>query len=120
MRRWKGFFTAYALTGILLVLVAFILCQTKASVEHMGGILLLIYVIAAFVGGMIFAAQNKSRHYLMGGFFGFLYFLFIYGISAIWNRSLFGMFPTILTTLLVCVMAGMLGGMLCPRRRGEN
>ena len=61
MRRWKGFFTAYALTGILLVLVAFILCQTKASVEHMGGILLLIYAIAAFCGGNDFRGTKQEQ-----------------------------------------------------------
>ncbi|MGN1205694.1 MAG: TIGR04086 family membrane protein [Eubacterium sp.] len=120
MKRFKGFVVAYVLTAILLVLVAFVLYQTKASVEHMGGAILLVYAIAVFVGGMVFAAQRQSRHYLMGGLFGLAYFVIVYGISAIWNRSLSSMFPAMLTTLLVCVLAGMLGGMLGPRKNGEN
>lgn len=120
MKRLKGFVVAYVLTALLLVVVAFVLYQTKASVEHMGGAILLVYAIAAFVGGMVFAAQKDSRHYLMGGLFGLAYFVIIYGVSAIWNKSLSAMFPAILTTLLVCVLAGMLGGMLGPRKKEQS
>ena len=64
MRRFKGFFVSFVLTALLLVVVAFVLYQTKASVEHIGGAILLVYAVAAFVGGMIFSAQKDSRHYL--------------------------------------------------------
>ena len=66
MRRFKGFFVSFVLTALLLVVVAFVLYQTKTSVEHIGGAILLVYAVAAFVGGMIFSAQKDSRHYLMG------------------------------------------------------
>ena len=69
---------------------------------------------------MIFSAQKDSRHYLMGGLFGLAYFGVVYGVSAVWNKSLSTMFPAILTTLLVCVLAGMLGGMLGPRKNKES
>lgn len=120
MRRFKGFFVSFVLTALLLVVVAFVLYQTKASVEHIGGAILLVYAVAAFVGGMIFSAQKDSRHYLMGGLFGLAYFGVIYGVSAVWNKSLSTMFPAILTTLLVCVLAGMLGGMLGPGKNKES
>lgn len=120
MRRFKGFLVSFVLTALLLVVVAFVLYQTKASVEHMGGAILLVYAIASFVGGMIFSAQKDSRHYLMGGLFGLAYFIIIYGVSAVWNKSISVMFPAMLTTLLVCVLAGMLGGMLGPRKNGES
>ena len=120
MRRFKGFFVSFVLTALLLVVVAFVLYQTKASVEHIGGAILLVYAVAAFVGGMIFSAQKDSRHYLMGGLFGLAYFGVVYGVSAVWNKSLSTMFPAMLTTLLVCVLAGMLGGMLGPRKNKES
>ncbi|CDD35953.1 putative uncharacterized protein [Roseburia sp. CAG:309] len=120
MRRLKGFLVSFVLTALLLVVVAFVLYQTKASVEHMGGAILLVYAIASFVGGMIFSAQKDSRHYLMGGLFGLAYFIIIYGVSAVWNKSISAMFPAMLTTLLVCILAGMLGGMLGPRKNGES
>lgn len=120
MRRLKGFLVSFVLTAILLVVVAFVLYQTKAFVEHMGGAILLVYAIASFVGGMIFSAQKDSRHYLMGGLFGLAYFIIIYGVSAVWNKSISAMFPAMLTTLLVCILAGMLGGMLGPRKNGES
>ena len=120
MRRFKGFLVSFVLTALLLVVVAFVLYQTKASVEHMGGAILLVYAIASFVGGMIFYAQKDSRHYLMGGLFGLAYFIIIYGVSAVWNKSISAMFPAMLTTLLVCILAGMLGGMLGPRKNGES
>lgn len=120
MRRLKGFLVSFVLTALLLVVVAFVLYQTKASVEHMGGAILLVYAIDSFVGGMIFSAQKDSRHYLMGGLFGLAYFIIIYGVSAVWNKSISAMFPAMLTTLLVCILAGMLGGMLGPRKNGES
>ena len=120
MRRLKGFFVSFVLTALLLVVVAFELYQTKTSMEHIGGAILLVYAVAAFVGGMIFSAQKDSRHYLMGGLFGLAYFGVVYGVSAVWNKSLSTMFPAILTTLLVCVLAGMLGGMLGPRKNKES
>lgn len=120
MRRLKGFLVSFVLTALLLVVVAFVLYQTKASVEHMGGAILLVYAIASFVGGMIFSAQKDSRHYLMGGLFGLAYFIIIYGVSAVWNKSISAMFPAMLTTFLVCILAGMLGGMLGPRKNGES
>ena len=64
MRRLKGFFVSFVLTALFLVVVAFVLYQTKTSVEHIGGAILLVYAVAAFVGGMIFSAQKDSRHYL--------------------------------------------------------
>ena len=120
MRRFKGFLVSFVLTALLLVVVAFVLYQTKASVEHMGGAILLVYAIASFVGGMIFSAQKDSRHYLMGGLFGLAYFIIIYGVSAVWNKSISAMFPAMLTTLLVCILAGMLGGMRGPRKNRES
>lgn len=74
MRRLKGFFVSFVLTALLLVVVAFVLYQTKTSMEHIGGAILLVYAVAAFVGGMIFSAQKDSRHYLMGGLFGLAIF----------------------------------------------
>ena len=88
MRRLKGFFVSFVLTALLLVVVAFVLYQTKTSMEHIGGAILLVYAVAAFVGGMIFSAQKDSRHYLMGGLFGLAYFGVVYGVSAVWNKSL--------------------------------
>ena len=99
MRRLKGFFVSFVLTALLLVVVAFVLYQTKTSVEHIGGAILLVYAVAAF---------------------GLAYFGVVYGVSAVWNKSLSTMFPAILTTLLVCVLAGMLGGMLGPRKNKES
>ena len=96
MRRLKGFFVSFVLTALLLVVVAFVLYQTKTSMEHIGGAILLVYAVAAFVGGMIFSAQKDSRHYLMGGLFGLAYFGVVYGVSAVWNKSLSTMFPAIL------------------------
>lgn len=93
MRRLKGFFVSFVLTALLLVVVAFVLYQTKTSVEHIGGAILLVYAVAAFVGGMIFSAQKDSRHYLMGGLFGLAYFGVVYGVSAVWNKSLSTMIP---------------------------
>ncbi len=103
---------AYILTALILLVFSFIMYKMKISIQGANIGILLTYIISCLVGGFVFSGAVSEKKYLGGGFFGVIYFLIVYCVSAVWNQSLAVAMPGILTTFLICVFTGMLGGML--------
>ncbi len=108
----KSVVIAYVLTAIVLLVFSFIMYKMKISIAGAGGGILFTYVISCLVGGFVFSGALEEKKYLGGGFFGVVYFAIVYCVSAWWNHSLAASMPGMLTAFLICVFAGMLGGML--------
>ena len=112
VRLIKSLLAAYIVTGLLLLLLALLLykLQLSESVVNIG--IIAIYVAACFLGGFLEGKMMKTRKFLWGGAFGLLYFAVLAVISLAVGQGFSGSSSHFVTTLLLCMAGGTLGGMV--------
>ncbi len=106
----KALLACYLVTGILLLVIAFLLYKFNLSEQIVTAGIVSTYAISTFIGGFISGKLKKEKKYLWGFLIGLLYFVLLLMISL-------GMYRTVehqglLTTALLCIGGGLLGGML--------
>ena len=108
----KGLMISYAVTGLLLGILAFLVYQFHLSESITNLVIIVIYVAVTFIGGFVVGKQVKEQKFLWGFLLGFLYILII-SVVAIALGSLFSVANgASLTTAALCIGGGLLGGML--------
>lgn len=112
VRLIKSLLAAYIVTGLLLLLLALLLykLQLSESVVNIG--IIAIYVAACFLGGFLEGKMMKTRKFLWGGAFGLLYFAVLAIISLAVGQGFSGSSSHFVTTLILCMAGGTLGGMI--------
>lgn len=112
VRMVKALLAAYIVTGLLLLLLAFLLykLQLAESIVNVG--IIAIYVIACFLGGFLEGKMMKTRKFIWGGAFGLLYFAVLAIISLAVGQGFSGSSSHFVTTLILCMAGGTLGGMV--------
>lgn len=101
---------SYILTGLLLLLLAFLLYQFQLSKKAVFVGIILIYLVSTFLAGFLAGKKAKSRKYLWGFLMGAAYFLVLAGMSLLMNSPEGS--SGFLTSFLLCAGGGTLGGML--------
>lgn len=98
------------ITGALLLLTALLLClfQPEQSLVCTG--MLAIYVLSGFFGGFLTGKGVGCRKFVWGMLTGTLYFLVLLLVSVLCGGLDAGA-NTMITTLLLCLGGGALGGM---------
>lgn len=107
-----GLTMAYVVTAVLLLLLAFVLFKMQPDAGKMEIGILAAYVLSCFVGGRLCAGRNEKRKFFWGLLTGILYFLLLYAISGMSDRTVQSGLLQSLTALALCAGGGMLGGML--------
>ena len=112
VRMIKSLLAAYIITGLLLLLLALLLykLQLSESVVNIG--IIAIYVISCFLGGFLEGKMMKTRKFIWGGTFGLLYFAVLAVISLAVGQGFCGSSSHFVTTLILCIAGGTLGGMI--------
>lgn len=108
----KALLASYIVTGILLFILTLLLYKFQWDEQMVTAGIIAIYVISTFAGGFILGKLKGTRKFLWGLFIGILYFLLLFLISFGVYRSFDGNGTNVLTTLLLCMGGGMLGGMI--------
>ena len=108
----KCLLIAYALTGVMLLLLAFLLYRFNLSENIVSSGIIGIYAISSFVAGFLAGKSLVNRKFIWGLLEGILYFAILLFMSIISNRSMSNMTEQMLTAFLICGASGMLGGML--------
>lgn len=108
----KSLLAAYFVTGILLVLLTFLLYQFQLDEQKVTAGIVVIYVVSTFVGGLILGKLTKVKKFAWGLTLGAAYFAMLILISFGMYRGIEGNLSNILTTFLMCVGGGMFGGMI--------
>jgi putative membrane protein (TIGR04086 family) len=103
---------SYIITGILLLLLAFLLFQFDLSEKIVAGGIIVIYVGSTFFAGFLAGKKLKNRKFLWGLVLGLAYFIVLVVVSLIVNHSLGGLTHNFLSSLILCAGGGMLGGMM--------
>ena len=108
----KALLCSYFVTGILLLLLAFLLYQFGLDEGKITAGIMVIYVLSTLVGGFVAGKLAKTRRFLWGILIGVLYFLLLLLISFGIYRGIQEGTSQILITWLLCIGGGMIGGMI--------
>lgn len=108
----KALLFAYAVTGILLLFLAFLLFRFNLGEGTAAGGIVAVYVLACFFGGFSAGKFVRKDKYFWGTLTGLAYFLLLvlvsFGVQGKWDMSV----QHVVTTFFMCLGGGTLGGML--------
>ncbi|MCD2492093.1 TIGR04086 family membrane protein [Lacrimispora sp. NSJ-141] len=107
----RSLLSSYVLTGVLLLLLSFLLYKMKLSKNQIHIGIYVIYVLSCLFGGFLAGKQTKTRRFMWGGLSGILYFAVLFLISMILHRGIQTGIPGILICFCLCAGCGTLGGM---------
>ena len=114
--RWlllaKVLLAQYVVTGLVIVILSFVLLKWQASENILQLAIIAIYVLANFLGGFIIGKTLQKQKCLWGLIVGVVYFFLLSLISFIINKSFYQDIPYAMTVLGICAGSGMLGGMV--------
>lgn len=108
----KALLASYILTGLALLLLAFLLFKFELGESQVNLGILLIYILSCFVGGRVLGKKMGSRRYLWGMVLGIGYAVLLMAVSYFTEgQSSLNMKDTGIL-LFLCFSGGTLGGML--------
>ena len=102
----------YILTVVALFVLAFLLYKMELTENIVTIGITAIYVVSGLLGGIIIGKRMKTRRFLWGIIMGAAYFLVLLIGSALLNRGLTSDMLLIGLPLVMCMGAGMIGGMV--------
>ena len=112
VRVMKALLAAYVVTGLLLLAIAGFLYRFQWDEGKVQIGIILTYILSCFIGGFLAGKMMKSRKFLWGVLLGLLYFLVMTLVSVAVNRELQSSSSGMITSFLLSMGGGMLGGML--------
>ncbi|MCD8155106.1 MAG: TIGR04086 family membrane protein [Clostridiales bacterium] len=108
----KSLFLSYGLTGILLLVLAFLLFRFDLGEGPFAAGILVIYVASCLGGGFLAGKTLRRKKYLWGMTVGICYYILLltvsFAVSRGWDMSLLHG----VTMFFLCLGGGALGGML--------
>ena len=108
----KSLMISYVVTGILLLILAALLFKLELDEGKVTIGIIAVYISSSFLGGWIAGKGVESRKFMWGLIVGCAYFVMLTIISLLANQSLQAEPWQLITTFLMCMGGGMLGGML--------
>lgn len=109
---FRALFIAYIVTGILLIVLTFLLFKMELKEGQVTIGIMAIYILAGFIAGFVMGKSSKSQKFLWGLLLGGTYFGILIAASYLINHGVEGDTKEVVTTFIMCVGSGMLGGML--------
>lgn len=108
----RGLIVSYAVTGVLLALLAFLVFKFHLTESVTDLTIVGIYVVVTFLGAFVIGKKVKEQKFIWGFLLGLLYILII-SVVAMALGQVFEVASTAnLTTAALCIGGGLLGGML--------
>ena len=103
VRMLKALVASYIVTGLLLLLTAGLLYRFELSEGKVRIMIIVTYILSCFAGGFLSGKMMKNKK--------FLYFGIMLLVSLAVNRQLDQTAANFVTTMVLCILGGMLGGM---------
>lgn len=111
IRILKALLSSYIVTGLLLLAIAGLMYRFRLNEGKIQIGIIVTYILSCFCGGFLAGKMMKSRKFLWGVLLGFLYFVVMMLVSLAVNRELQMTAMEFITSFLLCMGGGMLGGM---------
>lgn len=104
----------FILSAVMLAVMSAVIWKTGAGAGAVSGCIIAVYVISNFIGGFM-AGKKAGRHKFLWGIATSAAYFGIIVLAGVWFM---GSSPAgnteMVTGALVCIIAGMFGGMLAP------
>jgi putative membrane protein (TIGR04086 family) len=108
----KSLAASYAVTGLGLLLLAFLLFRFDLGETPVMAGIVVVYILSCMTGGFLMGRIMQKRRLLWGIAAAFVYVVILFAVSyassGAWDLTL----RHVLTTLCVCLGGGALGGIL--------
>ena len=104
--------TMYIITGILLLLLAFLMYKMDLAEPVVNGAIIAIYIIAGFFGGFLMGKKAGVKKYLWGLLMGALYYGVLLLVGVILHQGLDAEPVHLLSTMVLCLLSATAGGMI--------
>ena len=108
----KILFLMYAVTMILLLLLAFALFKMELTETFSKVWLIAVSIISGVLGGFLIGKRAGAQKFLWGFLMGAVYFLILFGVSVILYKGFPNDLLRLCTTMILCVASGTVGGMV--------
>ena len=102
----------YAVTAILLFLLAILVQQFNWDNNAISIGISMVYVISCFIGGFFVGKVQQNKKFIWGILIGLAYLIIMLVITLVVKHGFHSSVSAFVTNLLLCLGAGMLGGML--------
>ena len=102
----------YAVTAILLFLLAILVQQFNWDNNAISIGISTVYVISCFIGGFFVGKVQQNKKFIWGILIGLAYVIIMLVITLVVKHGFHSSVSAFVTNLLLCLGAGMLGGML--------
>lgn len=103
---------SYIITGLLLLLISFLMLKIEMSGMVVSGLINFTYIASAFTGGFFIGKKVEQKKFIWGLLIGIFYFIVLMIVSLSMNRV--GPLPlgSLFTVFIITGLSGMLGGMI--------
>lgn len=108
----KALAVSYIITAILLLVMALLMYKLGLGETVIQLSIIIIHGISVFLGGFLTGKMVKEKKYIWGLALGMCYVLVIGVVAFIMNGTIQISAGVTLTNIILCLAAGMLGGML--------
>ncbi|MEY8332449.1 TIGR04086 family membrane protein [Lachnospiraceae bacterium 47-T17] len=104
--------TMYIITGILLLLLAFLMYRMDLSEPVANGAIIAIYIISGFLGGFLIGKKVGVKKYLWGFLMGALYYGVLFLVGLLLHQSVDVDAVHLISTMVLCLLSSTAGGMI--------
>ena len=108
----KALFLAYAVTAVLLLMLAFLLYKMELGESQVNLGIMVIYIVSCLAGGFYMGRKGKMRRFLWGMGIGAGYAVFLQAVTMLTKRQGTMDIKEAAMTFFLCILGGGLGGML--------
>ena len=108
----KVLVAAYIVTGLVLILLTTLLYHFEMGEGIISAGIIVAYLLSGFFGGFLIGKKQKEKKFLWGALVGAAYFVVLVVISLLVYRKIQGDLGNFITTMVLCVGSGTLGGMI--------
>lgn len=110
----KILFLMYFITAVLLFLLAFLVQKCGWQEKGIQAGVCIVCVISCFLGGFCAGKIQKTRKFLWGLLAGCIYAAMMFAVTFFVQKGIDGGADGFLWNALLCLGAGMIGGMIAP------
>ena len=108
----RSLIVAYVVTGVMLIILAFAMYKLGLGEDKVNFFITLIYIVSSAVGGIVIGKTMKEKKFMWGLLLGFLYVTVICFASVIVTKDSSIISAHGISTILLCLLGGTLGGMI--------
>ena len=112
LQMMKALFLSYAVTGMLLLALAFLLYKMGLGESQVNLGIMIIYIVSCLVGGYYMGKKAENRRFLWGMGLGASYAVLLCAVTFFTEHQARGDMKETILMFFLCFIGGTLGGML--------